>query len=114
MRLSPGEDEVLGNMKGIHKFFRSHREKSKEVTNKSDETSKEMEPTTCLDMAAGGGEHSFDGRSCVRIQYFQRKGLATWYIYITEKEKREMQIMADFYASTTMNLATALGFFSRM
>ena len=44
------------------------------------------------------------------LQSFQRKDLATWYIDIKEKEKREMQIIADFYASTTVNLATALGF----
>ena len=66
--LSPEEDEDLGNLNGVHKLILPHREKSKEVTNKSDETSKEMEPGTCLDMAAGGGEHSCDGRSCVRIQ----------------------------------------------
>ena len=65
-------------------------------------------------MTAGGGEHSRDGRSCVRIQSFQRKDLATWFGDIIEKEKREVQIMAECYASTTVNLATAMGFLSRM
>ena len=33
---------------------------------------------------------------------------------ITEKEKSEVQIVDECYASTTVNIATALGFFSRM
>ena len=33
---------------------------------------------------------------------------------ITEREKSEIQIVAECYASTTVNLATTLGFFSRM
>ena len=37
-----------------------------------------------------------------------------WFGDITEKEKSEVQILADCYASTTVNLATALRFFSRM
>ena len=32
----------------------------------------------------------------------------------TEREKSEVQIVAECYASTTVNIATALGFFSRM
>ena len=50
----------------------------------------------------------------MRIQSFQRKNLATWFGDVTEKEKGEVQIIVDCYASTTLNLATALGFFSRM
>ena len=69
---------------------------------------KKKEPGSCLDLAGGGGEHSCDGRSCVRIQSLQ------WLGDITEKEKSEVQIMAECYASTTVNVATALGFFSRM
>ena len=65
-------------------------------------------------MAAEGGEHTCDGKSCVRIQSFQRKDLATWFGDFTEKEKSEVQIVADCYASTTVNLATALEFFSIM
>ena len=38
----------------------------------------------------------------------------TWFEDITEREKSEIQIVAECYASTTVNLATALGFFSRM
>ena len=73
-----------------------------------------MQPGSCLDLASGGGEHSCDGLSCARIQSFQREGLATWFSDITEKEKSEVQIVAECYASTTVNLATALGFFSKV
>ena len=73
-----------------------------------------MEPGSCLDSTCGNGEHTCDGRSCVRIQSFQKEDLVTWFEDITEREKSEIQIVAEFYASTTVNLATALGFFSRM
>ena len=73
-----------------------------------------MDQGSCLDLAFVEVEHSCDGRSCVRIQSFQRKDLGTWFGDITEKEKSEVQIVAEIYASTTVNLATALGFFSRM
>ena len=75
---------------------------------------KKMEPGSCVDLVCGGGEHSCDGRSCVKIQSFQKKELATWFCDITEKEKSEVQIVAECYASTTVSIATALGFFSRM
>ena len=68
----------------------------------------------CLDLMCGSGEHSCDGQSCVRIQSFQKEDLATWFGDIKEKEKREVQIVAEFYTNTTVNIATALGFFSRM
>ena len=73
-----------------------------------------MESISCLDLVCGGGEHSCDGLSCVRIQSFQKEDLATWFDDITEKEKSEVQIVAECYASTTLNIETALGFFSRM
>ena len=59
-------------------------------------------------MAAGGGEHSCDEGPCVRMQSFQRKNIATWFGNITEKEKGEVQTVANYYANTTVNLATAL------
>ena len=40
--------------------------------------------------------------------------LATWFGDITEKEKSEVQILAECYARTTVNIATALRFSSRM
>ena len=40
--------------------------------------------------------------------------MVTWFGDIPEKEKREMQILADGYASTSVILGTALGFFTRM
>ena len=69
---------------------------------------KKMEPGSCLDLTCGSGEHTCDGRSCVRIQSFQKEDL------ITEREKSEVQIVAECYANTTVNVTTALGFFSRM
>ena len=73
-----------------------------------------MEPGSCLEQVCGSGEHSCDGRSCVRIQSFKKEDLATWFGDITEKEKSEVQIVAECYTSTTVNRATVLGFFSRM
>ena len=59
-----------------------------------------MEPGTCLDLATEGGRHSCDERSGVRIQLFQRKDLAMWFVDAAGKEKSEMQILADWYART--------------
>ena len=73
-----------------------------------------MEPGSCLDLVCGGGEHSCDGRSCVRTQSFQKEERATWFGDITEKEKSEVEIVAECYASITVNIATALGIFSRI
>ena len=44
----------------------------------------------------------------MRIQSFRGEDLVTWFGDITEREKSEVQIMAECY------IATALGFFSRM
>ena len=94
--MSPGKDEGLEKLNVIHKLFLCHRKESKEKTNKSrDELSKKMEPGICLDVATGCGEHSGDGRFCVKIQSFQRRDLATWFGCVTEKEKSEVQILAD-------------------
>ena len=75
---------------------------------------KKMEPSSCLDLTCGGREHTCDGRSCVRIQSFQREDLVAWFGDVTEREKSEVQIVAECYTNTTVNMATALGFFSRM
>ena len=82
--------------------------------NKLEGSTKKMEPGSCLDLTSGAGELSCDGRSCVRIQSFQKEDLATWFGDITEKEKSEEQIVAECYTNTTVNIATASGFFSRM
>ena len=87
---------------------------SERATIKLDKLVKNMDPGSCLDLICGGGEHSCDGQSCVRIQSFRRKDLATWFGDITEEEKSEVQIVAECYASTTVNVATALALFSRM
>ena len=63
----------------------------KEVTSGTGSV-KRMEPGSCLDSTCGNGEHTCDGRSCVRIQSFQKEDLITWFEDITEREKSEIQI----------------------
>ena len=75
---------------------------------------KKSEPSSCLDLTCGGGEHTCNGRSCVRIQSFQRENLVAWFGDVTEREKSEVKIVAECYKNTTVNIAAALGFFSRM
>ena len=115
LRMSSAKDENLGNLNVIHKLILPHREEPKEVTSNWDESVKKLEPGSSLDQASAAGELSCDGRSCVnRIQSFQMKDLFTRFVVSTEKEKSEVQKKAECYASSTVNLATALGFFSRM
>ena len=105
---------IWGNLKAIHKLILPHRRECEEFMSKPNESPKKLKPGSCLDLASGGGYRSCDGQSCVRIQCFQSKDLATWFGDITEKEKSEVQIVFECYTSTTVNLATALGFFSRI
>ena len=98
----------------VHKLILPHRKESEETSSKQEKLAKKMEPDSCLDLVCGVGEPSCDGRSCVRIQSIKKEELATWFSDITEKEKSEVQIVAECYASNTVNIATALGFFSRM
>ena len=114
VRLSPAKDEDLGSLNVIHKLILPHQGEPEEAMSKPDKSVKKMEPGSCFDLASAGGEHFCDGRSCNWIQSFQRVDLAIWFGDITEKEKSEVQIVAACYASTTVNLATALGFFSRI
>ena len=114
VRLSPTKDEDLGTLNVIHKLILPHSKEPGEIMNTLERSMKKMEPGSCLDLTSGSGEHSCDGRSCVKIQSFQREDLATWFGDITEKEKSEVQIVAECYTNTTVNIATALGFFSRM
>ena len=113
VRLAPTEDEDLATLSIVHRLILPHVKESSEVTSGTGSV-KKMEPGSCLDSTCGNGEHTCDGRSCVRIQSFQKEDLVTWFEDITEREKSEIQIVAECYASTTVNLATALGFFSRM
>ena len=113
VRLAPAEDEDLATLSIVHKLILPQMKESSEATSKLGSLEK-MEPGSCLDSTCGNGEHTCDGRSCVRIQSFQKEDLVTWFEDITEREKSEVQIVAECYASTTVNLATALGFFSRM
>ena len=82
------------------------------VDKRTERRTAEEDEGYCLELAAGGEEHSCDRRSCVRIQAIQRKDLAPWFGDIAEKVKSDVQTLAYCYASTTVNLATALGFFS--
>ena len=111
--LAPMKDEDLGALNVVHKLILPNSKESGEAMSKV-ESVKKMKPGSCLDLTRGAGEPSCDGRSCVRIHSFQREDLATWFGDITEKEKSEMQIVAECYTNTTVNIATALGFFSRM
>ena len=113
MRLAPAEDEDLATLSIVHKLILPQAKESSEATSKLGSL-KKMEPGSCLDSTCGNGEHTCDGRSCVRIQSFQKEDLVTWFEDITEREKSEVQIVAECYASTTVNIATALGFFSRI
>ena len=113
VRLAPTEDEDLATLSVVHKLILPQVKESGEKTNKLG-SARKMEPGSCLDSTCGSGEHTCDGRSCVRIQSFQKEDLVTWFEDITEREKSEVQIVAECYASTTVNIATALGFFSRM
>ena len=113
VRSAPTEDEDLATLSIVHRLILPQMKESSEVTSATG-SAKRMEPGSCLDSTCGNGEHTCDGRSCVRIQSFQKEELITWFEDITEREKSEIQIVAECYAGTTVNLATALGFFSRM
>ena len=114
VRLSPAKDEDLGTLNVVHNLILPHIKESEETMSKLDKSVKKMEPGSCLDLTCGRGEHSCDGRSCVRIQFFQKEDVATWFGDITEKEKSEVQIVAECFTNTTVNIAPALGFFSRI
>ena len=98
----------------VHKLILPHRKESEETTSKLEKLVNKMDSGSCLDMVCGVGEHSCDRPACVRIQSFQKEELAKWFSDVTEKEKSEVQRVAECYASTTVNIATALGFFSRL
>ena len=113
VRLAPTEDEDLAKLSVLHKLITPQMQEPSERTSDPGST-KKLEPGSCLDSTCGNGEHICDGRSCVRILSFQKEDLVTWFEDITEREKSEVQIIAECYARTTVNIATALGFFSRM
>ena len=113
VRLAPIEAEDLATVSIVHKLILPQVKESGEVMSKLG-SAKKMEPGSCLVSTCGSGEHTCDGRSCVMIQSFQKEDLVTWFKDITEREKSEVQLVAECYASTLVTIATALGFFSRM
>ena len=68
VRLSPTKDEDLETLNVIHKPILPQNKEPGEIMNKLEKSMKKMEPGSCLDLTSGSGEHSCDGRSCVRIQ----------------------------------------------
>ena len=94
VRLAPTEDEDLAKLSVVHKLILPQMKESGEKTNNL-ESAKKMEPGSCLDSTCGSGEHTCDGRSCVRILSFQKEDLVTWFEDITEREKSEIQIVAE-------------------
>ena len=92
VRLTPTKDEDLGTMNLIQKLIPPQSKESGEAMSKLGSV-KKLEPGSCLDVAYGGGGHTCDGRSCVRIQSFQREDLVAWFGDISEREKSEVQIV---------------------
>ena len=76
VRLTPTKDEDLGTLDVMHKLILPQSKESGEAKSKLGSV-KKLEPGSCLDLTCGGGEHTCDGRSCVRIQSFQREVLVT-------------------------------------
>ena len=106
-------------MRGLFKKAFFSKGEFQETANESkDQPLKKIKPSTCLDLAIGDRGYFCDGRSCVRMQSFERKILARWFGDVTvrerERERNQVQILADCYATTTLSFATSLGFFSRM
>ena len=86
VRLAPAEDEDLATLSIEHRLILPQVKDSSEVTSRLGSV-KKMEPGSCLDSTCGNGEHTCDGRSCVRIQSFQKEDLVTWFEDITEIPK---------------------------
>ena len=78
VRLAPTEDEDLATLNIVPRLILPQVKESSEVTSGTGSV-KKMEPGSCLDSTCGNGEHTCDGRSCVRIQSFQKEDLVTWF-----------------------------------
>ena len=66
VRLAPTKDEDLGTLNEIHKLILPQSKESGEAMSKLGSV-KKLEPGSCLDLTCGGGEHTCDGRSFVRV-----------------------------------------------
>ena len=71
VRLALTEDEDLATLSIVHRLILPQMKESSEVTSGTGSV-KRMEPGSCLDSTCSNGEHTCDGRSCVRIQSFQK------------------------------------------
>ena len=87
VRLTPTKDEDLGALDVIHKLILPQSKESGEAMSRVGSV-KKLEPGSCLDLTCGGGEHTCDGRSCLRKQSFQREDLVAWFGDITERERK--------------------------
>ena len=83
---STGGGEDLATLSIVHRLILPQAKESSEATSKLGSV-KKMEPGNCLDSTCGNGEHTCDGRSCVRIQSFQKEDLVTWFEDITERRR---------------------------
>ena len=106
VRLTPTRDEDLETLNGTHKLILPQNKESGKAMSKL-RSVKKLEPGSCLDLTCGSAEHTCDGRSCVRMQSFQREDLVAWFGYVTQRERERD-------TNTIVNIATALGFFSKM
>ena len=111
--LTPTKDEDLRTLNVIHKLILPQSKESGGAMVKLGSL-KKLERGSCLDLTCGGGELTCDGRSCVIVQSFQREDLVAWFGEVTERMKSEAHIVSECYTHTIVNIATALGFFSRM
>ena len=90
MRLAPTKYEDLATLSIVYKLILPQMRESGEAISKLG-SAKKMEPGSCLDQTCGSGEHTCDGRSCVRIQSFQKEDLITWFEDIPLKNGRKVK-----------------------
>ena len=107
-RLLPERDEDLEDSNLVHKLMPTHQT-TPEKMGIQKKNGKKLSHVSTVDLEASRRGQECDGISCVRIQSFQKKDLGACLSDVTEKDKSDSQILADCYASTTVNLAEALG-----
>ena len=71
VRLAPTKDEDLATLSIVHKLILPQLRESGEAASKLG-SAKKMERVSFLDLTCGSEVHTCDGRSCIRIQSFQK------------------------------------------